>query len=461
MASKSIAPSISITISPSRAERGGSSSPSGAQLREVAQERTAVARPEPQLAAGVLEHAAEAVPLRLVRPALARAAARGRAGPPSAETGRVASSSAGRSGASAMPAKTTTLFASCAASSITGFGAVTPLGLDAPSTWEAAVAGRSGIGFIESFDASDYPVRIAGEVRGFDPVRARARQGGAPDGPQCPPRRRRRAGGLGPRGDRGVRPGARRDPRRLRDRRDRHDRRAAADAASSGAADRVSPFFIPSALVDTASGQIAIQLGITGPNYAPVSACATGSTAIGEGAATIVRGQADVVLAGGTEARIIALILAGFCAMRGLVAEDVDPTLAMRPFDATRAGFVMGEGACILVLEELEAAQARGARDLRRGARLRRLERRTPPGPARARGNGRGGDDRARRSTRRASRPSGSATSTRTAPRRRSAISPRRGRSTGLRQARVRPRGLVDEVGHRVIASAPPARSRR
>src|SRR4029078_6871610 len=100
----------------------------------------------------------------------------------------------------------------------------------------------------------------------------------------------------------------------------------------------------------------------TGPNYAPVSACATGSTAVGEGAAMIQRGQADVVLAGGTEAPIIELILAGFCAMRGLVAEDVDPTLAMRPFDATRAGFVMGEGACILVLEDLEAAQARGAR---------------------------------------------------------------------------------------------------
>ena len=126
-------------------------------------------------------------------------------------------------------------------------------------------------------------------------------------------------------------------------------------------ADRVSPFFIPSALVDTASGQIAIQLGLRGTNFAPVSACATGSTAIGEGAASIVRGQADVVLAGGTEAAITPLILAGFCAMRGLVAEDEDPTVASRPFDATRAGFVMGEGACILVLEELEAAQARGA----------------------------------------------------------------------------------------------------
>ena len=127
-------------------------------------------------------------------------------------------------------------------------------------------------------------------------------------------------------------------------------------------ADRVSPFFIPSALVDTASGQIAIQLGHHRPELRARSRPARpGSTAIGEGAATIVRGQADIVLAGGTEAAITPLILAGFCAMRGLVAEDVDPTLAMRPFDATRAGFVMGEGACILVLEELESAKARGA----------------------------------------------------------------------------------------------------
>ena len=114
-------------------------------------------------------------------------------------------------------------------------------------------------------------------------------------------------------------------------------------------------------LVDSASGQIAISLGLRGPNYAPVSACATGSTAVGEGAEIIRRGQADAILAGGTEACIHPLILAGFCAMRGLAAEDEHPPHASRPFDATRAGFVMGEGACILVLEELEAARARGA----------------------------------------------------------------------------------------------------
>jgi len=243
---------------------------------------------------------------------------------------------------------------------ITGLGAITPVGLDAPSTWEAAVAGRSGVGWIESFDASGYPVRIAAEATGFDPSAL------------VPPKEARRM-------DRNVLMAV------------SAAQEAWADAGLDGVdptrvgilvgsaiggiatiaeqqkiflergADRVSPFFIPYALVDTASGQIAIQLGLTGPNFAPVSACATGSTAIGEGAATIVRGQADIVLAGGTEAAITPLILAGFCAMRGLVAEEVDPTLAMRPFDATRAGFVMGEGACILVLEELEAARARGA----------------------------------------------------------------------------------------------------
>ena len=227
-------------------------------------------------------------------------------------------------------------------------------------------------------------------------------------------------------------------------------------------ADRVSPFFIPSALVDTASGQIAIQLGLTGPNYAPVSACATGSTAIGEGAATIVRGQADIVLAGGTEAAITPLILAGFCAMRGLVAEDVDPTLAMRPFDATRAGFVMGEGACILVLEELESREGARRHDLRGGARLRRLERRAPPRPARARGNRGRGDDHARRSTAAGVR----ARARRLRQRARhldAARRPRRdpGAAPGVRRPRLRAGRLLDEVGHRPLLRGRRARSRR
>jgi 3-oxoacyl-[acyl-carrier-protein] synthase II len=243
---------------------------------------------------------------------------------------------------------------------ITGLGAVTPLGLDARSSWQAAVAGRSGVGWIESFDAAAYPVRIAAEVKGFDASAL------------VPPKEARRmdrnvllavAAAHEAWADAGLEG---KDPARVG---------ILVGSAIGGIAgiaeqhqvflerghDRVSPFFIPSVLVDTASGQIAIQLGLTGPNFAPVSACATGSTAVGEAAATIVRGQADVVLAGGTEAAIIPLILAGFCAMRGLVAEDEDPTRASRPFDATRAGFVMGEGACVLVLEELEEARARGA----------------------------------------------------------------------------------------------------
>jgi len=245
---------------------------------------------------------------------------------------------------------------------VTGLGAVTPLGNDWRSTWDAAVSGRSGIDFISTFDASAFPVRIAAEVKGFDPAAI-----------------------VGPK-----------EARRL----DRNvvlsvaaATEAFADASLDGVYEpsrvgvlfgtaiggisgvveqhsvldergpsRVSPYFIPSVLVDAASGQIAISLGLRGPNYAPVSACATGSTAIGEAAEVIRRGDADAVLAGGAEACLTPLILAGFCAMRGLAAEEEYPPRASRPFDATREGFVMGEGACVLVLEDLEAAQARGAR---------------------------------------------------------------------------------------------------
>jgi 3-oxoacyl-[acyl-carrier-protein] synthase II len=243
---------------------------------------------------------------------------------------------------------------------ITGLGAVTPLGLDAASSWDAAVAGRSGVGFIEAFDASEFPVRIAAEVKGFDPTTVAAAK---------EVRRMERNVLLAVAAAQEAWAEAAledADPARIG---------IVVGSAIGGlpgiveqhtvlterGADRVSPFFIPSVLVDTASGQIAIQLGLRGPNFAPVSACATGSTAIGEAAEMIKRGVADAVLAGGTESCMHPLILAGFCAMRGLVAEDVDPTLASRPFDATRAGFVMGEGACILVLEDLDAAKARGA----------------------------------------------------------------------------------------------------
>ncbi len=244
---------------------------------------------------------------------------------------------------------------------VTGLGAVTPLGLDARSTWEAAVEGRSGVGFIESFDASAFPVRIAAEVKGFEPEAvvgakdarrlernvvlavAAAREAWADAGVEgVDPARAGILVGSAIGGVTGV--------------------LAQNEVLAERGPSRVSPWFLPNVLVDSASGQIAIDLGLRGPNYAPVSACATGSHAVGEAAETIRRGDADVVLAGGTEACMHPVILAGFCAMRGLVAEEEDPTRASRPFDATRAGFVMGEGACVLVLEDLERATARGAR---------------------------------------------------------------------------------------------------
>lgn len=238
---------------------------------------------------------------------------------------------------------------------------MTPIGNDARATWRAALAGESGIDWIRAFDASEFPVRIAAEVKDFD-----ASAVASPKEVRKLERNVLLALGAG--------------------------REAVADAGLDGAyppdrvgilfgtaiggflgmmeqhdilrergLTRVSPTFIPSVLADAASGQLAISLGYRGPNYAPVSACATGSHAVGEAAELVRRGAADAVLAGGAEACMHPLILAGFCAMRGLAAEEEDPTLASRPFDATRAGFVMGEGACVLVVEELEAARKRGA----------------------------------------------------------------------------------------------------
>ena len=244
---------------------------------------------------------------------------------------------------------------------VTGMGAVTPIGNSARETWDAAVAGRSGIDFIQAFDPSDFPVQIAAEVKGFEPdglapakelrrmerftqlalgaAREAVEQAGlvgAYDGDRVGIVFGSAIGGL---------PGIVDQSDALRDR----------------GLDRVTPYFIPSVLVDTASGQLAIALGFRGPNYAPVSACATGSTAVGEGAEIIRRGDADAVLAGGAESCIHPLILAGFCAMRGLAAEAEQPSRASRPFDALRSGFVMGEGAGVLALEDLDAARARGA----------------------------------------------------------------------------------------------------
>jgi beta-ketoacyl-acyl-carrier-protein synthase II len=243
---------------------------------------------------------------------------------------------------------------------VTGLGAVTPLGNDARSTWAAALAGTSGIDWIRAFDASGYTVRVAAEVKEFD-------AGGVASPKEVRKLERNVLLSLGAAkeavGDARLNGF---DPMRvgivfgtaiggvngiLEQEEVRRER----------GPERVSPNFLPNVLVDSASGQLAISLGITGPNYAVVSACATGSHAVGEAAELIKRGDVDAVLAGGAESCMHPLILAGFTAMRGLAVEDEDPPRASRPFDATRAGFVMGEGACVLVLEELEAARARGA----------------------------------------------------------------------------------------------------
>jgi 3-oxoacyl-[acyl-carrier-protein] synthase II len=243
---------------------------------------------------------------------------------------------------------------------VTGVGAVSPLGLDAPSTWRAAVAGESGIDWIKAFDASEYPVRVAGEVKDFDashvasPKEIRklernvlfalsaAREALDDSGLNgFDPTRVGIIFGSAIGGVTGI--------------------VEQSDVLRERGYDRMSPNFLPNVLVDTASGQLAISLGIKGPNYAIVSACATGSHAAGEAAALIRRGDADAMIAGSTEACIIPLILAGFIAMRGLAVEDEHPPHASRPFDATRAGFVIAEGAGALMLEDWEHAERRGA----------------------------------------------------------------------------------------------------
>ena len=244
---------------------------------------------------------------------------------------------------------------------VTGVGAVTPLGNDAKTTWEGLLEGRSGVDFIRAFDASDLPVRIAAEVKDFDPsglvgakelrkldrnvlfALAAAKEAVADAGVDG--YRPERVGVVLGSGIGGF-----------------NELMRQHDVLRERGHDRVSPSFIQNILVDSASGQIAIELGVRGPNYAVVSACATGSHAVGEGAELVRDGSADIVLAGGTEACVHPLILAGFTNMRGLAVENEDPARASRPFDATRAGFVIGEGAGVLLLEDLESAQARGAR---------------------------------------------------------------------------------------------------
>jgi beta-ketoacyl-acyl-carrier-protein synthase II len=259
---------------------------------------------------------------------------------------------------------------------ITGLGVVSPVGIGADATWEALVAGRSGIDRITHFDPSPFDVDVAGEVKGFDVANymdhkdARRHDRCTHFAVAATGEALANAGLLG---EDGRVAGA--DP----------DRFGMVFGSGIGGVGlllegqmtlvergprRVSPFMLPHMLPDSPSGQVAIQFGIRGPNMAVVSACATGGHAIGEAMETIVRGQADIMLGAGTEAPLVPLAFAGFSQMRALgTPKDPDTgeysaALASRPFDATRDGFVVSEGAAVLVLEELEHARARGAQPI-------------------------------------------------------------------------------------------------
>jgi 3-oxoacyl-[acyl-carrier-protein] synthase II len=243
---------------------------------------------------------------------------------------------------------------------ITGVGAITPVGNDAKTTWDALLAGKSGIDTIASFDPSDFPVRIAGEIKGFEPTDV------------IPHRQVRQV-------DNAVIYSLAAAKEALEDAgltSFEPDRVGVVVGCCVGGINqtldqyqvlqergwsRMSPFFLANFLPDSPSGYIAIELGLKGPNCAVNSACASGSHSIAEGAHLIRSGQADAVLAGGTEGAINPLVLGGFCAMRGLATNNEEPARASRPFDLNRSGFVMSEGAAILCLEEMEQATARGA----------------------------------------------------------------------------------------------------
>ncbi len=258
---------------------------------------------------------------------------------------------------------------------VTGLGVMSPVGIGAGVAWDALVNGRSGIADITLFDAADYEIHVAGEVKGFDATEymdgkdARRHDRNTHFAVAAAGEALRQAGLLNAEGtlDAGQADG------------DRFGMVVGTAIGGIGMISdgvqtllergpgRISPFLLPHMIPDAASGMVAIQYGLRGPNMAVVSACATGGHAIGEAMETIVRGQADLMLGAGTEAVIVPLAFAGFGQMRALGSPiDPDtgaynPEIASRPFDATRNGFVVSEGCAVLVLEELEHARARGA----------------------------------------------------------------------------------------------------
>jgi 3-oxoacyl-[acyl-carrier-protein] synthase II len=246
---------------------------------------------------------------------------------------------------------------------VTGLGTITPLGIGVEETWKAMVSGKSGIGPITLFDASTFPVRFAGEVKGFNPEafmeKKEARRNerfiqfsiAAADmaikdsGLDLSKEDLERIGvvvGAGIGGLSGIE--------------ETHS------IVLQKGVRRINPFFIPSVIINLAPGQISMRWGLKGPNYSTVSACATANHSIGDALMIIERGMADVMVSGGAEATISPLGVGGFCAARALSERNDAPEKASRPFDLGRDGFVIAEGAGILVLEEYEHARKRGAR---------------------------------------------------------------------------------------------------
>ena len=246
---------------------------------------------------------------------------------------------------------------------VTGIGAITPVGIGKEAMWDALARGVSGIGPITRFDASDYPTRFAGEVRDFDPTAYMDRKDA---------RRLDRFIQYAWAATQMALADANLDPTKVDGERMgviigsgiggietlEQQMRVLAERGP----DRVSPFLVPMMIPDMASGYVSIQIGAKAHNACTVTACASGSNAIGDAARIIQRGEADIMITGGTEASVTPVALAGFSAARALSTRNDAPQKASRPFDKERDGFVLAEGAGILVLESLEHAQARGAR---------------------------------------------------------------------------------------------------
>ncbi len=246
---------------------------------------------------------------------------------------------------------------------VTGLGLVTPLGTGVEKTWKALCAGESGIGRITRFDPTGYDAQIAGEVKDFDPARfiekkeikkmdtfihyaVGASQLAVDDaGLKVAPEEATRVGVYIGSGIGGL--GSIETYHKI---------------LQEKGPGRVSPFFIPMTIINLASGQVAIRIGAKGPNSCAVTACATGNNCIGDAYRLIQRGDADVMIAGGAEAAITPLCVAGFASAKALSFRNDEPARASRPFDRDRDGFVLGEGAGVVVLEELDHARRRGAR---------------------------------------------------------------------------------------------------